>query len=167
MLELTPSTIEATVHLIQVALTPVFLLSGIAALLNLFAGRLARVADRLDKLSTDLRSADETASIEIAKEVAGLHQRLVAMEWAVVLGSVGAAAICLNILTLFVLSISAVEMAGLLLLFFAIAILCTLGSVAAFLAEMLMSSSILRARMSMHLPGVELLGWRRRRRQRD
>ena len=166
MLDLTPSTIEATVHLIQVALTPVFLLSGIAALLNLFAGRLARVADRLDKLSGDLRSADKTASVEIAKEVAGLHQRLVAMEWAVVLGSVGAAAICLNILTLFVLSISAVEMAGLLLLFFAIAILCTLGSVAAFLAEMLMSSSILRARMSVHLPGVELLGWRRRPRQR-
>ena len=164
MVELTPSTIEATVHLIQVALTPVFLLSGIAALLNLFAGRLARVADRLDKLSTDLRSADEVAAIEIAKEVAGLHQRLVAMEWAVVLGSVGAAAICLNILTLFVLSISAVEMAGLLLLFSATAILCTLGSVAAFLAEMLMSSSILRARMSMHLPGVELLGWRRKRR---
>ena len=166
MLDLTPSSLEATVHLIQVALTPVFLLSGIAALLNLFAGRLARVADRLDRLSVDLRSADEAAAGEIAKEIAGLHQRLVAMEWAVVLGSVGAAAICLNILTLFVLSISAVEMAGVLLLFFAVAVVCTLGSVAAFLAEMLMSSSILRARMSVHLPGVELLRWRRRHRHR-
>jgi hypothetical protein len=165
MLDLTPTSIEATVHLIQVALTPVFLLSGIAALLNVFAGRLARVADRLDNLATQSRTADAKAAADIAREVEVLHKRLVALDWAVVLGSVGAAAICLNILTLFVLSISAVEMAGVLLLFFAAAVLCTLGSVAAFLAEMLMSSSILRARMSVHVPGLELLGWGRRARR--
>jgi uncharacterized membrane protein len=163
MLDLTPSSIEATVHLIQVALTPVFLLSGIAALLNVFAGRLARVADRLDALAAQSRSADAKAAKAIEREIAGLHKRSVALDWAVVLGSVGAAAICLNILTLFVLSISAVEMASVLLLFFAIAVVCTLGSVGAFLAEMLMSSSILRARMSLHVPDLALLGWRRRR----
>ena len=40
-------TLDDATHLIQVALTPVFLLSGIGALLNVFAGRLARVADQL------------------------------------------------------------------------------------------------------------------------
>jgi hypothetical protein len=165
MLDLTPSSLEASVHLIQVALTPVFLLSGIAALLNVFAGRLARVADRLDNLTVQSRHAEPGGAAEFAREIENLHQRSVAMDWAVVLASVGAAATCLNILTLFVLSISAVQMAGVLLLFFAIAILCTLGSVAAFLAEMLMSGSILRARMSVHVPGLELLGWRRRARR--
>ena len=165
MLDLTPSSLAASVHLIQVALTPVFLLSGIAALLNVFAGRLARVADRLDNLTAQSRHAEAGGAAEFAREIENLHQRSVAMDWAVVLASVGAAATCLNILTLFVLSISAVEMAGVLLLLFAIAILCTLGSVAAFLAEMLMSGSILRARMSVHVPGLELLGWRRRARR--
>jgi hypothetical protein len=165
MLDLTSTSLEATVHLIQVALTPVFMLSGIAAMLNVFAGRLARVADRLDNLTTKLHTADTKTAIDIEREILGLHKRLVALDWAVVLGSVGAVAICLNILTLFVLSISAIEMASLLLLFFAIAILCTLGSVAAFLAEMLMSSSILRARMSVHVPGLEMLGLRRRPRR--
>jgi hypothetical protein len=166
MFDITSTSLEASVHLIQVALTPVFLLSGIAALLNVFAGRLARVADRLDHLTVELRTADALAATSITQEITGLHQRSLAMDWAVLLASVGAAATCLNILTLFVLSISAVEMAGLLLLFFAMALLCTLGSVGAFLAEMLMSSSIMRARMSVHVPGLELLGWRRRRRAR-
>lgn len=158
-------TLDSAAHLIQVALTPVFLLSGIAALLNVFAGRLARVADRLDNLTVQLRTADAGAAAAIGREIESLHKRSVALDWAVVLGSVGATAICLNILTLFVLSISAVEMAGVLLLFFATAILCTLGSVAAFLAEMLMSSSILRARMSLHVPHLGLLGWWRRARR--
>ena len=38
------ATFEAAAHIVQLALTPVFLLSGIAALLNVFAARLGRVA---------------------------------------------------------------------------------------------------------------------------
>jgi len=41
----------SVVHIIQIALTPVFLLSGIATLLNVFSTRLARVSDRVDQLS--------------------------------------------------------------------------------------------------------------------
>jgi len=41
-------TLLSVVHIIQVALTPVFLLSGIATLLNVFSTRLARVADQVD-----------------------------------------------------------------------------------------------------------------------
>ncbi|MGH7046423.1 MAG: hypothetical protein ACREE2_08540 [Stellaceae bacterium] len=39
----TPATpLELVAHIIQLALTPVFLLSGIATLLNVFSTRLAR-----------------------------------------------------------------------------------------------------------------------------
>ncbi len=79
-------------HIIQLALTPVFLLSGIAALLNVFAGRLARVADRLDHLTVELRTANATLAAEIHLEVVALHRRSVALDAAVVLGAIGAAA---------------------------------------------------------------------------
>jgi hypothetical protein len=164
MLNLPSSSLDAAVHLIQVALTPVFLLSGIAALLNVFAGRLARVADRLDHLTVEIRTASKPIATEIAAEITALHKRSVALDAAVVLGSIGAAAICLNILTLFVVALSDVRIAGLLLLFFGIAILCTLASVAAFVAEMLMSGSILRARMQVHVPTLASLGFGRRSR---
>ena len=41
--------LDLVAHVIQVALTPVFLLSGVATLLNVFATRLARVADLIAK----------------------------------------------------------------------------------------------------------------------
>jgi hypothetical protein len=47
-------TVESVAHVIQVALTPVFLLSGIASLLGVLSTRLARVADRVDALADQL-----------------------------------------------------------------------------------------------------------------
>ena len=37
----------SALHVIQVAITPVFMLAGIAALLNVFTTRFARVADQV------------------------------------------------------------------------------------------------------------------------
>ena len=45
------ATVESVAHVIQMALTPVFLLSGIASLLGVLSTRLARVADRVDALA--------------------------------------------------------------------------------------------------------------------
>ena len=155
-------TIESAGHLIQVALTPVFLLSGIAAMLNVFAGRLARVADRLDAL-TDMIDR-QTCSANQKDELNRLHARSLALDTAVVLGTAGAATTCLAILTLFLFALSNRTIAGVLLAFFGIAIVCTLGSVGAFGVEMLVSSRGLRQRMVFHLPH---LAWPRRNRPRN
>lgn len=129
-------TLDSAVHLIQVALTPVFLLSGIAALLNVFATRLARVSDRLDSLT----EAD-------AGELGWLHARSLVLDTAVVLATAGAAATCVAILTLFLFEISNKTVAAILLAFFGLAIICTLGAVTAYGIEMLLSSRAMRARM--------------------
>ena len=145
-------TIETAGHLIQVALTPVFLLSGIAALLNVFASRLARVADRLEALTSTIGSLN--CSAEQNNQLARLHNRSVALDWAVVLATAGAAATCLAILTLFLFALSNRAIAGVLVAFFGLAILCTLGSVIAFLLEMLMSSRGMRRQIRFHLPSL-------------
>ena len=36
-------------HLIQLSVAPVFLLAGVAGLLNVFTGRLSRIIDKVDK----------------------------------------------------------------------------------------------------------------------
>src|SRR6478672_9874232 len=52
---------QSSADVIQLALTPVFLLTAVAALLNVFSTRLGRVADRVDLLSADLqRGAADT-----------------------------------------------------------------------------------------------------------
>ncbi len=150
-------TLDSASHLIQVALTPVFLLSGIAALLNVFAGRLARVADRLEAMSAPLGA--EPSRPDQRDEIARLHRRSVVLDIAVVLGTLGAAATCMAILTLFLFALSNKAIAGVLIGFFGLAIVCTLISVAAFGLEMLMSSKALRERMRLHVP--RLVFWHR------
>nr|WP_294502960.1 DUF2721 domain-containing protein [uncultured Rhodopila sp.] len=144
-------------HLIQVALTPVFLLSGIAALLNVFAGRLARVADQLAVLNAAIQK--DAASAEQNEQLRLLRRRSLILDVAVVLATGGTAATCLAIMALFLFALSNKAIASVLLLFFGLAVLCTLGSVLAFGAEMVLSNRAMRRRIAFHLP----LSWHRHR----
>src|SRR5512133_2480559 len=56
-------------HVIQLSVAPVFLLTGIAGLLNVLTGRLARVIDRARVIERDLMSGD-------AAEESAAHERL-------------------------------------------------------------------------------------------
>ena len=144
--------LDATVHLIQEALTPVFLLSGIAALLNLYAGRQTKVSDRLDSLTGQGKPGSH--SDPVCDEIRRLHRRSLLLDTSVILGTAGAAAICVNILSLFLFGLSNQVMASLLLSSFGIAVVSTLSSIAVFGAEMLVSSRALRIRMHFHLPAL-------------
>ena len=148
-------SLDDATHLIQVALTPVFLLSGIGTLLNVFAGRLARVADQLATVSAAIPSGG--ASAEQNEQLGLLRRRLLILDVAVVLATGAIAATCLAIMTLFLFALSNTAIAGVLLLFFGLAVLCTLGSVLAFGLEMVLSNRALRRRITFHL----LRGWRR------
>jgi hypothetical protein len=147
MIPMPAFTLDAAAHLIQVALTPVFLLSGIAALLNVFAGRLARVADRLDAMSAAEAQEGTLPGGNAHEEIKWLHARSLVLDTAVVLGTAGAAATCMAILTLFLFALSNKTIGGVLLAFFGLAIVCTLCSVTVFGLEMLISSRTLRSRM--------------------
>jgi hypothetical protein len=151
-------TLADATHLIQVALTPVFLLSGIGALLNVFAGRLARVADQLSALNAAIRSGG--ASAEQNEQLGLLRRRSLILDVAVVLATGGAATTCLAIMTLFLFALSNKAIASVLLLFFGLAVLCTLGSVVAFGVEMVLSNRAIRRRINFHLPRLD---WRRHR----
>jgi hypothetical protein len=62
---MTTDSLETVAHIVQLALTPVFLLSGIAALLNVFSTRLGRVADQADRLSQQPKEEVRDARLRI------------------------------------------------------------------------------------------------------
>ncbi len=134
-------------HLVQTVLTPVFLLSGIGTLLNVFAGRLARVADQADELTKLTDAAAPTN-----ERLGLLKRRALILDIAVVLATAAAAATCLSILTLFLFALSNREIASILLLLFGLAILLTLGSIIAFGLEMVLSNRAMRRRIALHRP---------------
>ena len=82
-------TVESVAHVIQVALTPVFLLSGIASLLGVLSTRLARVADRVDALAEQLEAAGPVDRRQLRLRLAYLQRRSHVLDAAVMMGTLG------------------------------------------------------------------------------
>jgi hypothetical protein len=132
-------TLETAAHVVQLALTPVFLLSGIAALLNVFATRLGRVADQTDALAT--QPQDEPGRDHRLRV---LRLRSHALDFAVVLGGLAGALSCGAILTLFLGAVRGEGAADLLFTLFGGAVILTMGALLAYVVEMTLATSGVR-----------------------
>lgn len=87
-----PEAISDMAWAIQLALAPVFLLTGIAGLLNVMTGRLARIVDRVRQLSGD--------AVDPARRVLELRRHFSGI--AITACTIAALLICIVIATLFV-----------------------------------------------------------------
>lgn len=143
-----PTSLDSTAHIIQIALTPVFLLSGIATLLNVFGTRLARVADLEERISQTIVDAAEADRPRLAGRLDDLRRRSFALDTAVILGAVGGVATCGAALTLFVGAMRDATVANILFALFGLALLCTLAALIAFGVEMLLASRGVRRRVA-------------------
>jgi hypothetical protein len=131
-------------RIIQVALTPVFFLTAVATLLNVFSTRLGRVADHVDRLSDELLSADERRSAIVIAQLTYLRRRSRILDFAVVLATLAGIAICCAAFALFLGALRDKAAAPVLYLLFAAGLLFTIGALGLFLVEMLMASRGLR-----------------------
>ena len=147
------TSLEGVAHIIQLALTPVFLLSGIAALLNVFATRLGRVADQVDVLAGKLDGGEDGRSTLYRRQLSYLRFRSRALDWAVILGAIGGILTSAATLTLFLGEIRNGGAAWLLFALFGLAVLCTIGALACFCYEVLLANRGLRARADRHAAG--------------
>jgi hypothetical protein len=112
--------LDPVAHVIQVALTPVFLLSGIATLMNVFSTRLARVADLIAKVA---EGGEEGDPIAVNALLTHLRRRSLALDAAVVLAAIGGGATCISVLTLFVGALKEATAASVLFTTFGLAVL--------------------------------------------
>lgn len=132
---MSPTTLEGAAHVVQLALTPVFLLSGIAALLNVFATRLGRVADQ-----TDAMAAGNDIEPGRPRHLQRLRWRSRALDAAVIFAALAGALTCGAVLVIFLSAVGNSSLASLLFLLFAGAIVLTLCSIIAFVIEMLLAA---------------------------
>jgi hypothetical protein len=127
-------TIDTAAHVVQQALTPVFLLSGIAALLNVFAARLGRVADQADRLSIEPQEPNRDTRLR------RLRFRASCLDGAVLLAAFAGALTCGAVLALFLGEVRGIAAADLLFLLFGGGIVMTMGALLFFVLEMLMAA---------------------------
>jgi hypothetical protein len=130
--------LDNTAHVIQVALTPVFLLSGIAALLNVFNTRLARVSDHVSH-TADLLTADPQGSGLMRSHIRRLRRRVLALDAAILLAALGGATTCGAAFTLFVGATRNANTAFVLLLLFGSALGCTVAALGVFIVDGLLA----------------------------
>jgi hypothetical protein len=141
-------SVDSVAHVIQIALTPVFLLSGIAALLNVFSTRLGRVSDHVDALAEKLEDAEPAERERFQERLLYLRRRSHILDFAVMLGTLGGAATCLAALFLFVGTLRVETGVGVLFVSFGLALLFTVGALAAFLIEVLLAGRGIRERVA-------------------
>lgn len=132
----TTGAVETVAHIVQIALTPVFLLSGIGTLLNIFNTRLARVSDHSEHTFELLRSEQDEAKLALlCAHMIRLQWRRVALDVSVLLGAIGGAATCGAAFVLFVGGLREAAIASWLFALFGLALACTVGALMAFLAD--------------------------------
>ena len=142
------SALDTIAHIIQVALTPVFLLTGIATLLNVFSTRLARVADRVEAASNALDGAGADERRILSAQLAHLHRQSIALNVAVILAGIGGAATCAAVLALFVGALRDMTVASALFGLFGLAVVCALGAIAAYTVEMVIAGTGIRTKVA-------------------
>ena len=146
--------VDSVAHVIQVALTPVFLLSGIGTLLNVFNTRLGRVSDHSEHAAELLRGGGEEADkMRLRAHLRRLQRRTLVLDASVVLGAMGGAATCGAAFVLFLGGLRE-KVASSLFVLFGVALGCTVLALLAFVADSILAWHGLRREGSLpHLKG--------------
>jgi len=131
-------------HVIQVAVAPVFLLSGIGAMLGVFVARLGRIIDRSRILNERLGNASKDCSPQIHHELAMLSRRSRLMDRASVLATAAGCFVCLVIVALFVDYLFGYDQSVPVAALFLLSMLCFIGAFGYFLREVLLATARLR-----------------------
>lgn len=136
------------VHAIQLAIAPVFLLSGTAALLGVMANRLARIIDRAHMLEQTWGGLDETARAAARLEVGYLERRRRLASWSINFCTGAALLLCIVISTLFVEEFFSADLKWLAGMLFIAVMVALIGGLSSFLREVYLATHAVRIEAS-------------------
>jgi hypothetical protein len=145
------SGVSAIAHVIQLAVAPVFLLSGVGAMLAVLTSRLARIIDRARALEerTPLAAAVERG--RLAADLGVLSQRARLINRAIGLCTTCALLICTVIAALFGGAFLDTDVSTLIGFIFIAAMLALIGALVFFLREIQIATRSMRIGASHHL----------------
>ena len=150
-----PASLNDIAHVIQLAVAPVFLLTGVGALLAVLSGRLGRAVDRsrvvegwLPELAADALAAAQAELILISRRIRLIYT-------AIALAVLCALLICVLIAVAFIDAFLAINLARAIAALFVLAMLALIASLLAFLREIFLAVSSARSAMSRRAEGLK------------
>jgi hypothetical protein len=132
------------VHVIQLAVAPVFLLSGVGVILTVLTNRLARIIDRARLLEDRLHGAADDRREEMLSEMSLLSHRAWMVNIALTLSTVCALLVCLVIALLFIGSAMKIDIEAVISIMFVTGMAALVGSLSIFLREIFLGTAQLR-----------------------
>ena len=139
------NAVQTIAGVIQLSVAPVFLLAGIAGMLNVLSVRLGRVVDRARVVETRLVSeshADHRATLQA--ETAGLWKRIRLVNWSLRMFVCGALLVCLVIVTLFFGELTQSDLSAAIATLFIFAMTFMIMGLVLFLFEVSISTNRIR-----------------------
>ena len=132
--------ISNVAHVIQLAVAPVFLLTGVGAILGVLINRLGRVVDRFRVLERKLPEtlAAKKALHEVEMEILSRRARMI--HWAIGFCTGCALLVCVVIATLFVGAITETQLPILIATLFIAAMLSLVAGLLCFLREIALAT---------------------------
>jgi hypothetical protein len=131
-------------HAIQLAIAPVFLLTGIAALLGVMATRLARIIDRARYYEQAWEKLDDRARAAARSELENLERRRHLASWAINFCTSAALLVCIVIAALFVEAFFSADLKWLAGVLFIGVMIALIGGLGCFLREVYVATHTVR-----------------------
>jgi VIT1/CCC1 family predicted Fe2+/Mn2+ transporter len=129
-------------HIIQLAVAPVFLLSGVGVTLGLFTNRLARIVDRARQLETHL--THDRNNHELRQGLRVLVRRARYINTAITLGTISGVLVALTVVLLFTSALTGGHMSTAIAVVFVAAMLTLTAALVVFLVEVRFATATLR-----------------------
>ena len=133
-------------QIIQTVLAPVFLLAGIGAFLNVCAGRLSRIVDRVRQVEPLLLASRGAEHDRYLSEIRVLDRRMVLVSRAIWLTVLAAVLICLVVVLLFAGTLIGGHFGTTISLLFIVCMVALGAAFAVFLVETQVGSRAVRVR---------------------
>jgi len=129
---------------IQIAVAPVFLLSGIGVLLGVLTNRLARVVDRARPLEDRHGVAEPAEADDLRRQLSTLARRARLMNTAITLSTISALLVAVVVALLFGSALIHFNLATPVAVLFILAMAALVGALLAFLIEVRVATSSIR-----------------------
>jgi Protein of unknown function (DUF2721) len=131
-------------HAIDLAVAPVFLISGIGVLLGVLTSRLARIVDRARRIEEGLQATPAAASDEVRGQLRVAARRARLINVAITLSTVAALLVALVVAVLFSSTFVPLNLAGPIAVLFVLAMAALVGALLSFLLEVRVAIEALR-----------------------
>jgi len=129
-------------HIVQLAVAPVFLLSGVGVTLGMFTQRLGRIVDRARLLEAKL--AESRNDKDLLQHLTVLARRARYINTAITLATISGLMVALTVVLLFTSTLAGVHLATAIAIAFVAAMLALTAALFVFLVEVRFATATLR-----------------------